>query len=216
MADLVPSIAQRLPVPDSFAVEMSARILMLNCLTSHYADLWHDGFSEVFRSDRWSKHDPRLPATKFRDLSPRWTHNTPLRTQFARRQALVEIDILVSMALKLTLDELRTIYRVQFPVMRQYESDTWYDRRGRVVFTNSKGLVGVGLPRTAKKGDPTQGWNDVKDMKSGTVSQTILDDTQSGGPKERTIVFEAPFDRCDRERDYEIAWAHFEKRFGGS
>lgn len=28
--------------------------------------------------------------------------------------------------------------------------------------------------------------------------------------------YEAPFDRCDRERDYEIAWAHFEKRFGES
>jgi hypothetical protein len=26
-------------------------------------------------------------------------------------------------------------------------------------------------------------------MKSGTVSQTILDDTQSGGPKERKIVY---------------------------
>jgi hypothetical protein len=32
---------------------------------------------------------------------------------------------------------------VQFPVMQQYERDTWYDQNGRIVFTASKGLTGV-------------------------------------------------------------------------
>ena len=68
--------------------------------------------------------------------------------------ALVEIDVLVAQALGLTLDELLLIYRVQFPVMQQYERDTWYDMQGRIVFTNSKGLVGVGLPRRAGRNDP--------------------------------------------------------------
>jgi len=40
-----------------------------------------------------------------------------------------------------------------------------------------------------------------------------MDDTQPGGPVERTITYEAPFDRCDREKDYEEVWANFEKRF---
>jgi len=49
-------------------------------------------------------------------------------------------------------------------------------------------------------------------MKSGTVSRTIMDDTLPGGPRERTITYTAPFDRCNREADYATAWAAFEKR----
>lgn len=39
--------------------------------------------------------------------------------------------------------------------------------------------------------------------------RTITDDTQPGGPVERTIRYVAPFDRCDREKDYETAWEFF-------
>jgi len=41
-----------------------------------------------------------------------------------------------------------------------------------------------------------------------------MDDTLPGGPRERTIIYEAPFDLCNREQDYETAWAEFERRFG--
>jgi hypothetical protein len=210
--DFFPNIARQLPVPKRHLPELFARTLLLNCLTSHYSQIWRDAFSRTFASDTWAKADPRLRRDTFSALGVEWARETPLRTDYARRQALVEIDVLVAMAFDLTLDELKLIYRSMFYVMQANEADTWYDRRGRIVFTNSKGLVGVGLPRTAKKGDPTPAWNDVRDMKSGTVEQTITDDTQPGGPRQRTIAYEAPFDRCDREADYDVTWAHFEKR----
>jgi hypothetical protein len=54
------------------------------------------------------------------------------------------------------------------------------------------------------------------DMKTGSVSRTIIDDTLPGGPVERTITNEAPFDRCDRVGDYRIVWGYFEKQEGNT
>ena len=204
-------IARQLPVvqPDCSLI---LRSLALNCLTTHYAELWSECWDDAFREQRWAKNDdPRLPQDFFSNLTPTWQRHCALRSDYARRQALVEIDVLVAQALGLTLDELITIYRVQFPVMQQYERDTWYDMNGRIVFTNSKGLTGVGFPRKGKgRGASKQdGWEDIKDMTSGPVSRTILDDTLPGGPVERTITYVAPWVRCDRVEDYRVGWSGF-------
>jgi hypothetical protein len=34
--------------------------------------------------------------------------------------------------------------------------------------------------------------------------------------RQKTIVYEAPFDSCDREQDYATAWQAFEQRLGGA
>ena len=180
----------------------------------------------AFRADAWTRDDPRLPDD-FAALTPEWRREHALRTDYARRQALVEIDVLAAVALGLTLDELLTIYRVQFPVLRQYEADTWYDANGRIVFTASKGLPGVGLPRKAVRGDTSYdlrtpagertgvalGWEDVRGLTEGTITRRVIDDTLPGGPVERAIVYHSPFGGCDREHDYRTSWAAFGRRF---
>ena len=199
--DLYESTLRQFPLTDSDS-RITLRTLLLNSLTTHYADLWEDSWQDAFRTDTWTKDDPRLTAdTDFSDLTGTWDWDTPLRTRYARRQALVELDVLAAQALGLTLDELQTIYRVQFPVLRKYEQNTWYDQNGRIIYTKNRGLPGVGFK--SKK------WKEVKDKPSGTVEQTVEDDTQPGGPVERTIVYEAPFTKCDREADYERAWGEF-------
>ena len=79
-----------------------------------------------------------------------WDRTAALRTDFARRMALVEIDVLVAQALGLTLDQLIDIYRIYFPVLQQNEAGTWYDRNGRIAWTCSKGLPGVGYLEDGK------------------------------------------------------------------
>ena len=205
VGNLNPSTLARFPVVHSKEVRL--RTLALNCLTKHYAELWSECWGEGFREQRWYGDDPRLDPDFFRELTPEWGRDCALRTDFARRWALVELDVLVARELGLTLEELQTIYRVQFPVMRQYEADTWYDQNGRIVFTNSKGLPGVGFSRAE--------WNPIKAMTEGRVERTITDTTLPTGPVERTITYQAPFTKCDREQDYAEVWAALDNEHKG-
>ena len=231
VSHLHPVRLDQIPIPNFISDLQRAlhiRSLRLNCLTNHYEDLWKSSWSPVYLKDKWTRDDGRLWSARFDMMSKNWHRNSALRSDYSRRQSLVEIDVLAAIALGLTLEELLALYRIQFPVMRQYEADTWYDERGRIVFTPSKGLPRVGLPRRAVKGKsnygvvtPTRteenislGWEDIRGLREGTVTRRILDDTIPGGPIERTIRYEAPFDRCDREDDYRAAWDEFCSRFG--
>ncbi|NLY44344.1 MAG: class I SAM-dependent DNA methyltransferase [Clostridiaceae bacterium] len=199
--------AGKLPVLSSvFDDSLICRSLLLNCVHSYYAKLWNNLYSPCFNKECWSKSDHRLRPEKFASLTQEWTWDTPLRTDYERRQALVEIDVLTAMALGMTLEQLKSIYRIQFPVLQQYEADTWYDQKGRIVFTNNRSLTGVGFSRAE--------FEAIKNARAGEkFYRTIMDDTMPGGPVERTIEYIAPFDRCDREDDYEIAWKFFEEKY---
>lgn len=177
------------------------RTLQLNCLNKYYAPLWEEIWQDDFKKDNWSKQDARLKP--FHTLTPNWQWSTPLRNWFERRQALVEIDVITAMALGLSLDELILIYNVQFPVLQQNEDDTWYDTKGNIVFTCSKGLVGVGVDRPV--------WETIRHFKAGEAYEHTI--TKSELYQGKKITYYAPFDKCDRVEDYKLAWGHFEKVF---
>jgi hypothetical protein len=216
-----------IPASSQLRGMLVVRSLALSCLTEPYRELWRSCWQTAFTNDSWTSTDSRLPQDFFDRLRPQWERHHALRLDYSRRQALIEIDVLVAQVLGLTVEELIVVYRSQFPVMRQYERNTWYDARGRIVFTNSKGLSGVGFRRTPAADDlPSTieysdgsieekrvGWEDIRDASLGTkVRHPISDDTGRNGPTERTIEYVAPFAIADREHDYRVSWAEFERR----
>lgn len=198
-----------LPIVDNkYSQRIALNALLLNALTDNYSALWSKCWKTEYVVEQWSKRDSHLSDNVFTTLTEQWSAQIPLRSDYERRYALVEIDVLTALALGMSLNQLKNIYRIQFPVLQSYESDTWYDANGRIVFTNNRSLVGVGYDRKTWE-------NDVKDAHAGKkFYRTITDDTMPGGPVERTIEYVAPFDRCNREKDYETAWKFFEKKYG--
>lgn len=209
---------------ESYVKERTIRTLLLNALTEPFSALWTKCWDDSYCFDSWACESKRLSKETYSRLSKDWKPEYPVRSDFARRQLLIEIDVLCSLSLGVTLTELKTLYRLYFPVLKQYEADTWYDANGRIVFTNNRSLTGVGYSRpefeNAGAVQPTEcgtaQWDGImKNAPAGYVfARTITDDTQPGGPVERTIEYVAPFDRCDREQDYETAWKFFEEKYG--
>ena len=219
--NLMPSRMQSFPlgIPSQYQSAMYSRTLLLNCLTTHYADLWTSCWRDEYAVETWSKTDERLKP--FSSLTSNWAWSTPLRNYFERRQALVEIDVLAAMALGLSLQDLEMIYNIQFPVLQQNENDTWYDAHGNIVFTCSKGLTGVGLDRTRNGKTASLGWEDIRgeQLDDNTFAGSTPTHTHTIDPQKselyggQQVTYYAPYTRCNRIDDYRTAWAHFEKIF---
>jgi len=192
-------------------------------------------WEESFKLDSWTKKSAILDHSCFENLGGKFKENIALRGDYERRQALLEIDVISSIVLGLSLENLITIYNVHFPVMRQYEGETFYDTNGSIIFTPSKSLLEVGLARKANRNDSPLtieypngkveikplGWEDIAPKANGKPSipdgtkihRMVIDDTLPGGPQEKIITYVAPFYLPNREEDYRVAWKVFTERF---
>lgn len=175
------------------------RTLRLNCLTRDYAPLWEGLYQGSFAGDAWT------PAFgSFSDLAVgerNWAMGTPLRTEFERRAALVEIDALAALMLGLTADHLALMFRAQFPVLRKYEYEMYFDGDGRKI----------------AKDHHAQGVKQQKD--DYKLLQAYLEGEDCGDLLERYTPLppdedhdEPWFYKPDREAEMRTAYAEFERR----
>jgi hypothetical protein len=109
------------------------------------------------------------------------------------------------------LDQLLDLYRIYFPVLQENEKGTWYDQNGRIVWTCSKGLPGVGYLNEKGKSPGRKEWEAILESNPAELVCTAEDDTRPDGPHTVERRFVGPFFKCDRVEDYKRAWAHFEK-----
>ncbi|MEV7398894.1 DNA methyltransferase [Streptomyces sp. NPDC091267] len=146
--------AKVMPAPNEghpLAPELLLRTLRLNCQVDAYAPLWEELYSSMRKGDAWvASRWPTATPPLTQGIGPTWTRDTPLRTEFARRAALVEIDALVAVWLGISADELVAMYNARFPVLQQYEENMWFDAAGRRI-AKAHQQHGYGQPKDAWK-----------------------------------------------------------------
>lgn len=125
------SLAGRVLVPATGHPLTSAlllRTLRLNCLTNAYSRLWTELYDPTWKQETWVL--PWPGQAPLNNVGPVWNWETPLRSERARRSALVEIDALVAVWLGVDADSLIAMYRARFPVLNRFEETTWFDAAG--------------------------------------------------------------------------------------
>ncbi|WP_328563775.1 class I SAM-dependent DNA methyltransferase [Streptomyces coelicoflavus] len=187
--------AHRMPAPaphHPLAHSLLVRALRLNALTSAYAPLWEELFHpswpgyEDWANQSWPHLDPLTTH-----LRPTWEYHTPLRTEFERRAALVELDALVAVWLGITADQLTAIFTGRYAVLHEYESGMYFDAKGRKI-AKAFHAQGVGQAKT-----------DYADLLAHLVSPETTPPPDG---------YTAPFYKADREAEMCAAHAHFQAR----
>jgi hypothetical protein len=172
-----------LNVGHPLAGPLMLRTLRLNCLTTAYADLWSELYEDSWRDESWEVDWPSIAPLG--DIRPAWKRATPLRTEYERRAALVEIDALVAAWLGITEEQLEAIYPARYPVL---------GAAGRKI---------AGNWNTFGTGQTKEQWQQF---------QAYLEDPAKNPPPDG---YQPPFYKADRIGEYRQAHAAFTKRMKG-
>ncbi|APF40835.1 DNA methyltransferase [Neomicrococcus aestuarii] len=167
-SEISSSALEQLPIIRSggaLARRLAENALQLNALTEEFSDLFRDVLGQ-----EWGEERATHVASK-------------------RREKLIEIDVLVAIGLGISSEELCTIYRTQFPVLRGYEQSDLYDSNGRKVPSDMNSLY----------------------RKVGEAGMTIEDRKWTHPQSGVEYTFEFPFRGFDREEDMRAAYAKFSK-----
>lgn len=185
--------AHKMPYADPahpLAGPLLLRALRLNSLTEAYAPLWTELFDTTWPGyEDWAAKWPRLKPLAGH-LTPTWERATPLRLEYERRAALVEIDALVAVWLGMSADELVAIHKARYAILSDRESQMWFDAHGRQLAQ-----------------DPyAHGHGQTKEH----YEQFLAYD--KGERSEPPAGYTAPFYKADREQEMRAAHAVFTER----
>ncbi|MDQ0994000.1 type II restriction endonuclease subunit M [Streptomyces sp. V3I7] len=169
-ADIQIELVSQFPAPleHPLTTPLLFRALRLNCLTRDYAPLWDELFEPAWRTDRWT--DPESSRPQIQAIEPIWSMATPLRTEYDRRMALVEIDALVAVMLGLTAEQLCAMYRSQFAVLRKYEWEMFFAPDGHKI---GAATHNVGIRQTPEETAFVKAW--AKAARAGDPAPAIPD-----------------------------------------
>jgi hypothetical protein len=190
--DLTKADVKMMPSPDPghpLAGDLLLRTLRLNCLTDAYADLWRELHDPAWREEDWAYDWPRLNAVG--DIDGDWGLDTPLRTEYARRAALVEIDVLVAVWLGLEIEEFLAAYESRFSVLADHEDDMYFDANGRKLAADYDSWG---------HGQTKEHWKQFEKYLEDPATNQVPDG------------YSAPFYKADRVAEYRQAHAVFSDR----
>ncbi|MDX3402519.1 hypothetical protein B0E38_01473 [Streptomyces sp. 111WW2] len=138
--DLQTDLVNQLPAPldHPLITPLLLRTLRLNCLTREYSDLWTNVFCPEWADDRWT--NAAVEGQSIQNVARTWTTNVPLRSDYERRMAMVEIDALVAVMLGLSAQQLCALYKSQFGTLRKYEWEMFFGPDGHKIGASKDNL----------------------------------------------------------------------------
>ncbi|MDX2525258.1 hypothetical protein [Streptomyces europaeiscabiei] len=186
--------AAGMPAPHEdhpLAAALLLRTLRLNALTTAYADLWAQLYDTKWTGyEPWAVHWPQM-KTELHQVTPTWQRDTPLRTEYARRAALVEIDALAAVWLGIDADTLVAMYRARFSIMQDFDRVIWFDASERKI---------AGKHHTYGFDQTKDHWTQFEAYQEAPETAPVPDG------------YTAPFYKANREREMREAHAYFKKR----
>ncbi|MFE1173131.1 class I SAM-dependent DNA methyltransferase [Streptomyces sp. NPDC058773] len=192
-SDLQVAEALKMPYADPshpLAGPLLLRALRLNCLTDAYAPLWSELYDMTWPGyEDWAVKWPELSPLAG-NLKSSWDYAMPLRTEYERRAALVEIDALAAVWLGMSANELIAIHKARYAILADRESEMWFDANGRQLARD---------PYAHGHGQTKQDYEQFLAYNKGERSE----------PPEG---YTAPFYKAAREDEMRAAHAVFEER----